>query len=138
MNYTTAININASAATVWQVLTARMHQWLMDKEVVVDTDWQVGSAIIFSGELHGQPYCDKGVVLIVEPPKKLAYRYLSAASKLDDVESNYAIISFDIKEENGSTLLSITHSYIHNEIAYNHVKFYWPVALNVIKAMAEE
>lgn len=114
-----------------------MPGWLTDTDIAIDTDWQVGSTITFSGFLHGQSYIDKGVVIIADQGVELAYRYLSHASKLPDTEEYYSIIHFRLSNTNTQTILSIQHSNLPDEIAYNHIKFYWPVALNEIKKLAE-
>ena len=62
---TAEIDIAAEPDRVWETLTdpAAVKQWMFGTEL--DTDWQVGSPIVWKGEYEGKSYEDKGEVLDV-------------------------------------------------------------------------
>ncbi len=74
---TSSLAIRAEPAKVWAALT--------DPEVMsqaffgakIDTDWQVGSPITFSGEWQGKSFQDKGEICAFEPNKLLQFTHYS-------------------------------------------------------------
>ena len=53
------ININASTAQVWHILTTPelMKKWMMpDLEIDIVTDWKVGSPMIIRGTMNGKNF----------------------------------------------------------------------------------
>ena len=54
-----------------------------------ETDWKIGSQIVWTGEYDGTKYVEKGKVIEFIPNQKLSYSYLSSWSGLEDKEENY-------------------------------------------------
>src|SRR5881296_1384154 len=80
MNEITAeatVEIDAPRGEVWRSLTdpTRISEYYLGAQV--ETDWQVGSPITFKGEWNGKSYEDKGVILVFEPERTLAYSHWS-------------------------------------------------------------
>jgi uncharacterized protein YndB with AHSA1/START domain len=94
-----SININASAAEVWNALTNpdKIKIYLFGTETL--TDWKVGNTIVFQGEYNGQTYKDKGLVLKNEPNEELSYAYWSGFSGLEDKPENYSIVTYRIRNQ---------------------------------------
>lgn len=71
------ITIAAAAADVWAALTdpAQIKEYMFGS--TVETDWQPGGSITWSGEYNGQPYQDKGEIITVEPPRRLEVTHFS-------------------------------------------------------------
>jgi hypothetical protein len=63
----------------------------------VQSDWQVGSPIAFSGELLGKPYQDHGTVLASEPGRRIAYSHWSELSRRPDTPDVRSIVSISIE-----------------------------------------
>src|SRR5690348_615745 len=82
---TADIDIDASPSEVWAALTEpeQIKQYMFGS--AVDTDWQPGSPITWSGEYNGQQYQDKGEVITVEPDVLLVVSHYSPMSGADDV-----------------------------------------------------
>ena len=70
-----SININASAAEVWNALTNKemIKEYFFGTEA--NTDWKEGSPISFTGTWEGTTYEDKGTVLKIEKEKLLQHDY---------------------------------------------------------------
>ena len=90
------ISINASPQSIWEVLTLPEHikKYLFGTNV--ETDWNVGNPIKFSGDYQGHQYTDKGNVLENNPYRILKYNYWSGFSGLEDTLENYSIVTYSI------------------------------------------
>ncbi len=127
----------APANKVWEGLTTPE----MIKEYFFGTnaisDWKVGSPLLFRGEWEGKPYEDKGIILQSEKPVLFQYSYLSSWSGLEDNPENYATITYQLKETNGATELTITQSGVASEEAKTHSEENWKQVLDGLKKMIE-
>lgn len=132
-----SITINAPASKVWQVLTnpETVKQFLFGAEL--KTDWQIGSDIVFQGSYQGMNYKDKGKIVVFEPNKKLQYTYLSSFSGLEDQEENYSLVTYELHEEDGHTVLTGSQQGFADEEKMEHAKMGWQTSLEDIKKLAE-
>jgi uncharacterized protein YndB with AHSA1/START domain len=101
-----------------------------------ETDWKVGSKILWSGAYEGTSYVDKGVVLEFLPNKKLSYAYLSSWSGLEDKPENYLMVSYEVKPIETGTELIITQSNYDEEKA-KHSTENWAAVINGLKKLIE-
>lgn len=101
-----------------------------------ETDWKVGSDILWTGEYEGTTYVDKGVVLEYVPNKKLSYSYLSSWSGMEDMPENYLLVSYEVSETEGGTQLTITQSNYDEERAA-HSAGNWAVVVDGLKKLVE-
>ena len=62
----------------------------------VETDWQVGSPIVWKGECEGKPYEDKGEVLAVRRADRLSVTHFSPLTGQDDVPENYHTLVYEL------------------------------------------
>jgi uncharacterized protein YndB with AHSA1/START domain len=130
--------IHKPAAKVWDALTNPhiIKQYFFGTNAI--SDWKVGSELIFRGEWEGKTYEDKGTILESVPNKLLKYTYLSSMSGLEDKPENYANITYELQEEVGKTMLSITQDNIANEKAREHSAQNWQYVLNSMKELLEK
>lgn len=130
--------ISAPATKVWEALTnpTMVKQYLFG--TTVQSDWQVGSAITYSGVWEGKPYEDKGTVLEVEPGKKLVSTYFSPLRGLPDVPENYNTVSYTLEETEGTTTLTITQDNIGTEEERAHSEKNWNTVLEAMKKLLEQ
>lgn len=93
-----SVEINASAAQVWDVMTnpVKIARYLFGTQTT--TDWVIGSPILFEGEYNGQEYKDKGNVLQNIPMHQLKYSYWTGFSGLPDEPQNYSTVEYRIDE----------------------------------------
>lgn len=101
-----------------------------------ETDWKIGSKILWTGEYEGTPYTDKGVVLEFLPNEKLSYSYLSSWSGLEDKPGNYLWVSYEVKKLESGTELTITQSNYDEEKA-GHSSGNWAVVIDGLKKIVE-
>ncbi|SDP21452.1 Activator of Hsp90 ATPase homolog 1-like protein [Mucilaginibacter sp. OK268] len=133
------VTISSPVSRVWEVLTnpELIKRWMLDTEINVTTDWQIGSSIIFKGSLEWTDFENKGTILQFEPEKIFQYNYWSTLSGLSDIPGNYIIVGFVLRPIAKQTALTLTLSNITDEITYKHLDFYWTVTLDVFKKLCE-
>ena len=92
---TAEIDIAAEPDRVWETLTdpAAVKQWMFGTDL--ETDWQVGSPIVWKGEYEGKSYEDKGEVLVYDAPQRLSVTHFSPTTGQDDVPENYHTLVYD-------------------------------------------
>jgi len=105
---TSRVVVAAPVATVWAVLTEPRYvaQWQYGS--VLETDWQVGSAIRFTAEWDGQTFAQWGTVLFVDEPHELRYSLFAPRPDLEDAPQNYFTMTYSLTPDDGSTIVTIT------------------------------
>jgi uncharacterized protein YndB with AHSA1/START domain len=134
---TSSVNIKAEPAEVWAALT--------DPEVIsqaffgatVDTDWQIGSPITFSGEWQGKSFRDKGEIRRFEPAKTLEFTHFSPLSGQPDRPENYHTVTFELTPRGGGTELTIRQTNAASEEEREHSEANWAQVLDGLKKHVE-
>lgn len=138
MQLKTSISINASIAKVWDALTnpEQIKKYFFGTETI--SDWKVGSTLVFRGVWEGKEYVDKGVILELEENKKLKYNYWSSFSGTEDIPENYANITYELSEEKGKTLFTVTQDGFKTKEQQEHSEKNWQVVMGSLKDLLEE
>ena len=133
-----SITINADASRVWEALTTPelISKYLMG--TTVNSDWNEGSAITYSGEYNGKKYLDKGIIKKIIPYKVLQTTYLSSMSGKADKPENYNLVTYKLSEKNGKTLVTLTQDNVETEKEKEHVTGNWKMVLQKLKEVAEQ
>lgn len=110
-----SVLIGASRERVWEALTRPelIREYFLG--ATVDTDWQVGSAITFTGEWNGKPFEDKGEILTFEPFEALSYSHWSSMSGAADTPENYHVVTIKLIDTVGGTAVVLTQSNLTGE-----------------------
>lgn len=132
------IEINAGVESVWNSLIQPelIKQYLFCTEVI--SEWKTGSPIIFRGTWEGKPYEDKALVLKSEKNKVLEYAYWTSLSGLEDKVENYAIITYELVENDRSTLVGVTQDNIGTPELFNRISQSWDISLKGLKETIEK
>lgn len=132
------ILLKASKEDVWDALTNPdiIKQYMFGANAI--SDWKLGSELIFEGEYQGQQYRDKGHIMKISPEKVLQYNYWSGFSGLPDKPENYMIITFEIEDSEGGTVLKLTQSQFNNKTQYEHSDKGWDSCFTIIKDILEK
>ena len=135
-----SLGVGAPSVRVWQVLTAPplMERWLSDQPVSVRTDWKVASPIVTTGEFHGITYVNRGTVRTYQPIELLRYSYWSSISEQPETPENLSEIEFTLVPSDDGTELRLVHANLTTPEIFGHWRFYWRIALQRLKAVAEE
>lgn len=132
--------IKAPRPLVWDSLidTGKMKLWMgePEMEIGIETDWQVGSAMVVSG-LHHLPFRNIGVVLECKPMERLSYTHLSSLSQLPDEPENFTTLTFSLAPQGDATLLTLMAAGFPTVSIFKHLQFYWAGTLGILKQFAE-
>ena len=129
--------ISASPGQVWDALTDPDAISTFMFGAKVDTDWEEGSAITWSGEYDGKPYQDKGEILEVVESQRLRMTHYSPLSGEDDVPENYHTLDYRITDEGETTRLTLDQD--GNDSAEQAEQFAanWQTMLDQVKEYVE-
>jgi uncharacterized protein YndB with AHSA1/START domain len=105
-----SIIINAAVSKIWDILTNpdKIILYIGSKTI---TDWEIGSPIIWEGELYGTKYQNKGKVLEKVPDKLLKFTYWSGMGGDADLPENYSEITYTLNSLDGKSV-ELTYSRI--------------------------
>ena len=106
----------------------------------VVSDWKPGDDILYKEIRDGKEIVHvKGKILDIKPGKLLKHTTFGPQSGLEDIESNYLVVTYELFEEKDSTLFSVTQeNFGNNEQRYNDSKQGWDFVFNGIKQLLEE
>lgn len=129
--------IQAPVAKVWGALVnpATIKQYMFGTNVV--SDWKKGSPIAWKGEWEGKKYEDKGVILDVQPQRKLAYTHFSPLSGLPEKPENFHNVTIELTEKGKQTLVSLSQDNNANEKEREHSQKNWEMMLSGLKKLLE-
>ena len=135
----TSVEIAAPPMAVWRALTdpALIARYMHG--TTVETDWREGSPVVWRGEWQGRPYEDRGEVLTVDPPRRLAVTHWSPLTGEPDVPANRHHVGYDLEAVGDDrTRLSLTHGNSPTqEAAETMVRDGWRPTLEAIKDVVE-
>ena len=136
----TGVDIDAPPDAVWRALTdpAAIARYMHG--TTVETDWSEGSRIFWRGEWQGRTYEDKGEVVAVDPPRRLAVTHWSPLTGEPDAPANYHHVDYHLEAiGDGRTRLTLTHGNSPTqEAADAMVSNGWRPTLQAIKQVVEE
>ncbi|MEO8882800.1 MAG: SRPBCC domain-containing protein [Devosia sp.] len=128
--------IAASPAQVWKALTdpKLIKSYMMG--ATVETDWEVGHPITWSGDYQGNAYVDKGEVKAFEPQKRLSVTHWSPLSKLPDTPDNYHTLTYDLLPAGKATNVTLTQQNLTG-VSAEQARKNWQPMLDGLKRTAE-
>lgn len=142
------ITINASASKVWNALVnpEQTKKYMFGCETV--SDWKQGSTLLWRMEHEGKDFIAvKGNIVKIEPEKFLAYTTIDPNNpSMPDVPENYLTVTYDLKEENGQTVLTVTQGDYARvadgqrryEETYNNGEGWNPILVEIKKLLEEK
>ena len=127
--------ISASPAQVWDALT--------DPEAIstfmfgskVETDWQVGSSITWTGEYDGKSYTDKGEILQADAPERLRMTHYSPMSGEPD---SYHTLDYRLAATDAGTRLTLDQDGNDSEEQADQFAGNWQAMLDQVKKYVED
>lgn len=134
---TAETDIHASPQRVWTALTEPEQIAAYMGGSRVETSWQVGSPIIWSGEYDGHDYQDKGEVLTYDEPHVLSVTHYSPLMGQDDQPENYHTLAYTLTAVGDITRLSLTQDGCTDEAQAEQFSRNWQQMLEAIKTHVE-
>jgi uncharacterized protein YndB with AHSA1/START domain len=129
--------IQAPVAKVWDALVtpATIKQYMFGTTVA--SEFKKGSPITWKGEWQGRKYEDKGVILDLQPQRKLAYSHFSPLSGLPEKPENFHNVTIELVDKGKQTLVSLSQDNNADEKDRDHSQKNWEMMLSGLKKLLE-
>lgn len=105
-----SIEINATAAKVWDALVnpEQTKKYMFGCETV--SDWKPGSPLLWQMNYEGKEIIAvKGNIVDIQPEKFLAYTTIDPNDKnMEDIPENYLTVTYTLTSENDKTILAVS------------------------------
>ena len=131
-----SVEISASPGQVWNALTdpALVRQYFFGTEV--ETTWEPGSPITWSGEYDGHPYRDHGEVVDVVPEQRLVVTHFSPSTGQEDVPENYHRVAYRLEDRGDRTHVTLEQDNTPPE-SVEDFRTNWETMLGNLKELVE-
>jgi uncharacterized protein YndB with AHSA1/START domain len=134
---TAQVDVDATPDRVWAALTDPEQIAVYMQGSRVETTWEVGSAITWSGEYEGRPYQDKGEVLTHDEPTTLSVTHYSPMMGQPDEPENYHTLVYTLSADDSGTHLELTQDGCDDEAQAEQFSQNWQGMLDGLKAHVE-
>ncbi|HUR73378.1 MAG TPA: SRPBCC domain-containing protein [Sporichthya sp.] len=134
---TAAIDVSATPERVWSALTEpkQISAYMWGSQV--ETTWEVGSPITWSGEYEGRPYQDKGEVLTYDEPRLLSVTHYSPMTGEPDVPESYHTLVYTLTASGDGTHLDLTQDKCTDDAQVEQFSQTWQQMLDGLKTHVE-
>jgi uncharacterized protein YndB with AHSA1/START domain len=131
------VEIAASPEDVWSALTdpAAVKKYMFGADV--DTTWEVGAPITWSGEYDGRAYQDKGEVVRFDAPERLTLTHYSPMGGLPDEPENYHHLDYRIEPVGDGSRVLLEQDGNESPEQAEQFSQNWQMSLNQLKEHVE-
>jgi len=131
------VDVAAGPERVWATLTDPEQIGVYMQGSRVETTWEVGSPITWSGEYDGRAYQDKGEVLVHDEPRVLSMTHYSPLMGQPDEPESYHTLVYTLTPESDLTHLELTQDGNDSEEQAEQFSRNWQAMLDGLKAHVE-
>lgn len=128
---TAELDVRAPIADVWAALTDTERLGRVMFGSTVETDWVVGSPIVYRGEWEGAPFEDRGVVLEVTEPTVLRVSHEAPGS--DETHE----VRYELRALGPATHVTLTQDGNASVEAAEHAAANWQAMLESLQREVE-
>lgn len=127
------VEVQAPRERLWQALTdpGQIARYMGGSQV--ETDWRVGSPIVWRGEYDGHSYQDRGEVLVYDEPDRLSMTHYSPLTGQEDVPENYHTLVYTLTDTGGGTRVELTQDGCDSEQQVEQFSANWQGFLDGLK-----
>ncbi len=145
MQVQNTIQINASSAKVWRVLTESEFTKVYMFGCELISDWEVGTPLLWKIMHERKEMIPvKGKILAIHVPHLLKYSVIDAFATYADIPENHLHVTYELSETNGTTTLTVTQDGFEQaadgekryQDVYNNGEGWNPILVQM-KALAE-
>ena len=132
-----SITIDASIDTVWDAFVnpETIKKYMFG--TTVTSEWKEGQRISWKGEWKGKPYEDYGEILQINPKVQLQYSHYSPMMGKPDLPENYHVVTIDLKDMGGPTLVTLTQDNNATAEAKEQSEQNWKMMFEKLKKLLE-
>ena len=129
--------MDAAPEKVWNLLTkpGSDPDIMFGSEVV--SDFKKGSPIVWKGEWEGKAFEDKGEIIAIDAPSRLAVTHFSPLSGDQDSPENYHRLAFELEPISSGTRVTLVQDGNASAEAAEHSTANWQMMLDGLKKAAE-
>jgi uncharacterized protein YndB with AHSA1/START domain len=129
--------ISASPAQVWAALTDHeaISTFMFGSQV--ETDWQVGSPITWTGEYDGKQFQDKGEIVEVDEPSRLRMTHYSPMTGQPDEPESYHQLDYRLESTGTGTRLTLDQDGNDSDDQAEQFAANWQTMLDRVKEYVE-
>jgi uncharacterized protein YndB with AHSA1/START domain len=140
MRYSLAVAtvITADIETVWDLLVNPTKTSQLFWGSTVESDFKVGSPIMWKGLWDGKPFEDRGTIKGVQRNALLQYTHWSTATSTAEDEASHNLLTFRLSQEKDGVRVVMEHQNIATLQMKEHSEGMWKQLLATMKKMAEE
>jgi uncharacterized protein YndB with AHSA1/START domain len=134
---TASTDIAATPGEVWAALTdpEAISGWMSGSQV--ETTWEVGTSITWSGEYDGRAYVDKGEVLAVEDQRVLSMTHYSPLMGTEDLPENYHTLVYTLTPIDSGTHLELSQDGCDSDEQARQFSKNWQTMLDNLRSHVE-
>jgi uncharacterized protein YndB with AHSA1/START domain len=131
------ITIKGSVFQVWDALVNpdKIKRYMFG--ATVESEWQVGSPIVWKGQWKGKPFEDKGRILEIQQGRRLRYSHFSPLSGAPDRPENYHTVTIQVDGLEGAVHVDLTQDNNPTEKARDESRNNWRAMLEGLKKTVE-
>ncbi len=131
------VTIRGSLSQVWDALVNpdKIKQYMFG--ATVESDWQVGSPIVWRGQWQGKPFEDKGRILEIQRQRRLRYSHYSALSGAPDRPESYHTVTVQMEGPDGAVHVELSQDNNPTEEAREASRRNWSAMLGELKKTVE-
>ncbi|WP_158861920.1 SRPBCC family protein [Leifsonia sp. AG29] len=134
------VDVRAPRRIVWNLLTSNGSHPEIMFGAEIESEWRLGSRIVWRGEWEGRTFEDHGRVLELddrEEPWRLVLTHFSPLTGQPDVPENYHGLHFELDETPEGTHVTLDQDNNPTREAAQHSQDNWAAMLAGVKAVAE-
>lgn len=132
------IVVDADADAVYSALTNSEEIVKYYPVTRVESDWVVGGAVTYVGEVGGKPFMDHGVIEVLERPRCYRYSYWSDNHGTEHTSEDLVTVSYRIEETGAGTRVTVTQENLPSVALLDLMRdSVWPHLLDCLKRHVE-
>jgi uncharacterized protein YndB with AHSA1/START domain len=121
------LDIDAPIGEVWAALTDTTTLGEIMFGSTVETDWTVGSPIVYRGEWEGKPFEDRGVVIEVTEPTVIRVSHEAPGSDASHE------VKYELRDLGETTHVTLTQDHNESPEAAAHSSQNWQAMLEALQ-----
>ena len=130
-------HVRGPVSEAWDILVNPEKVGTLFWGSTVESDFKVGSRIVWKGVWDGKPFEDRGTITRREETALLQFTHWSPTSGTPDDDAHRHLLTFRLVPEKGGVRVTLQHENIPTVAMKEHSEAMWRQLLEKMKAMLE-